>query len=435
MKLTIFDGSTARYAASRSAAVSAIGAVALSLLTLAGTASFSSVATAQDNRTTTVKGRARPELDALGVRQGGFLLFPAVVVGMDYNDNIFAVQDNANEDHIFGAEPELRVSSDWNRHALNFFGQGQVVRLVSNEQENFEEYNLSADGQVDIRRDTNVTFGAGYQLDSEERGSVDDANGTEPTEVVVKTLDAGLYNRWNRVAVNVDGSFAQRDFDDVPTSTGSVNNDDRDRNEYLLELRAGYEIVPQYEAFIKLIGTSVDYDDATDDAGVNRDSDGYEIRLGARIDISGKLFGDVFISYIERDFDADTLQDIEEVSGGVNLTWNATQLTTVVGSITRGIDETTLGSAGGNVQTAVNASVDHELLRNLILSGNLGVSRDEFDGTDREDDYIRGGISAQYMLNRYLYFNLGYDYTDRDSSTAGADYDRNRISARVKVQL
>ena len=197
----------------------------------------------------------------------------------------------------------------------------------------------------------------GFEKGVEDRGSVDDANGITPTDFKVETLDVGFNNKWNRVSLRVQGGFTRRDFDDVRTTTGITNNDDRDRDEFKLDLRGGYEIQPQYEAFAQLILSSVNYEDALDDGGVDRDNEGFEIRGGARIDLTGLLFGDVFLGYISRDYEDNTLTSVDEFSAGVDLTWNVTQLTTVKGGVRRGISETTLVSASGNLSTSINASV------------------------------------------------------------------------------
>tara|TARA_R110002126_G_scaffold8097_12_gene38878 strand:- start:9078 stop:10289 length:1212 start_codon:yes stop_codon:yes gene_type:complete len=399
------------------------------------TADFAPAFAQTDSRTTTVGGRERPELDALGVKRGGFTVFPSVEVSETYEDNIFNDQTGTIDDFITTVTPAVRVLSNWSTHSLRFNGSGDIVRYATNDKEDNEKYKLSTDGRLDIQRDTSVSGLIGYEKSVEDRGSVDDANGLTPTEYDVISLDAGFRNKWNRVSLDSRGTLRRRDFDDVATTAGVTNNDDRDRDEYKLDVRGEYEILPEYNAFAQVILTSIDYDSAVDDAGVNRDNEGYEIRGGARIDISGLLFGDVFVGYISRDYEAASLNSVDEFSAGVDLTWNATALTTVKGGVKRGVSETTLVSSSGNLSTAVNASVDHELLRNLILTGRLGVSRDEFKGTNREDEYIRAGVRAKYMLNRYVYLTLDYDYATRESNAANSDYDTNKVLFKIRGQL
>ena len=71
-----------------------------------------------ESRLTTVKSRARPESDAVGIRSGGFMILPTISVSESYNDNILASESNTRDDLITDVEPAIIVKSDWNRHAL-----------------------------------------------------------------------------------------------------------------------------------------------------------------------------------------------------------------------------------------------------------------------------------------------------------------------------
>lgn len=388
-----------------------------------------------DSRTTTVNDRQRPELDALGAKAGGFTIYPSIEIDETYNDNIFATETGTIDDFVTTVRPAVRIASDWNQHYLGFNGSADIVRYWDNDAEDHETANLTVDGRVDIRRDTNVTAAAGYELGSEERGSVDDAGGVAPTEFDVVSYDVGVFNKWNRVSVRADGSLRERDFDDVRTTGATVNNDDRDRDEYKLDIRGGYEIQDEYEAFVQLILTSVNYHDTLDDNGLARDSEGYEVRAGARIDFTGVLFGDVFAGYLERDYDDATLSSVDTIVGGLDLTWNVTPLTTIAGGVTREVAETTLTAASGTLTTEYSLSVDHELLRNLILSARASMSTEEFEGTSREDDYLKAGIGAKYMLNRNFSIVFDYDFSERDSNVAGSDNEINKVLLRLRAQF
>ncbi|MGE0747638.1 MAG: outer membrane beta-barrel protein [Rhodospirillales bacterium] len=386
--------------------------------------------------------RPRPELDPLGVPVGGFLLFPQLTVGEEWNSNIFAQDDGLEtDDFITHVQPSLNLISQWSRHGARAFFQGDFAFYADNDGENYEDLAAGFNGRLDVVGDSSrpesfLRGGFTYRRQHEERGSPDDVFGLEPTIYNVLSPTVGGVARFGRFGVSLDGTLNRFDFDDTEVAGGlRVNQDDRDRNEWLLALQTSYQIQQEYEAFIRLTLNKRDYDDRFDDIGFERSSDGYEIIGGAQVDLTGLIFGDFFFGWRSQSYDDTRLTDIDGPTYGMGLTWNVTQLTSARFRISRTIEETTLGGASGYFATDMRANVDHELLRNLILSANAGYAKNDYEGISREDDFYRFGISGKYLLNRYLYVTLGYGYEVRDSNVAGQDYDRNTVLLRLQGQL
>ena len=398
---------------------------------------------ARIRRGETVKNRERPELDPLGARLGTFLVFPRLVVQESYDDNIFAVDNGKESDFITRVRPGLKIQSDWNNHAVGFFGSGDIGRYVNNGDEDFEDFRLGATGRVDVLRSTNVRGRVSYEARHENRSSPDDVNGSQPTEFDV--LSAGIvgFHNFGRVNVSLEGTFDQFDFDDVATSLGTIiNNDDRDRDEIEGAVRVGYEIIPDYEAFVRGAYNIRDYDsDVGDDPAnpLDRDSDGYDVVAGVRIDFGGITFGDFFAGYRSQDFDDPTLASVNGPTIGADITWNVTPLTTIVGGVSRVVRETTTTDSAGNNSSArffttAALSADHELLRNLLLGARLSASQDDFEGIERTDEIYRAGINATYMLNRHLYISGGYDFRMRNSDVSSQDFKDNVFFLTLRAQ-
>jgi len=384
----------------------------------------------------TVTERQRPDLDPLGMHAASFLVFPKFSLGESYNDNIFATTGNRKDDFITTLSPELRAQSDWNRHFLAFEARGDIGRYATNSSEDFEDATISANGRVDIVRDAFVSGGATLNKFHEDRGSPDEVNGKFPTEYMVFSPTVGAANRWNRFSLRGDATLQRYMYDNAVTSTGSsINNKDRDRSQYTVSLRGGYEIVPEYEAFVRVAYNTVNYSSAVDDNGFNRDSDGYEAVVGTRIDLSGVTYGDVFAGYRRQMYDDARLRTVNGPTFGGAITWNVTSLTTAKGSIVRTVEESTLSNASGFFATDFRASVDHELLRNLLIGATVGYLVDDYEGISREDDYYKAGAYARYLMNRNLYLTARYDYERRASDAVGADYDKNIFMLRLETQL
>jgi hypothetical protein len=402
----------------------------------AGFVSLAAMAQDEPERNVSVTDRFRPDYSPIGIRQGGFLILPQLHVAETYDDNILAVESGKKDDFITTVEPSIRARSTWSQHALNFVADAQLAYYADNSGEDHHNYGFGADGRIDITRDSFIDGGVLYRRFHEERTSADDAGGGELTEYTTLAPRAGFFQRWNRASLKVDGNAQKFDFDDVTQSSGAVvDNDDRDRTRYLGSARLGYEIVPQYEAFLRAEYNQVDYDEAMDSDGVNRDSDGFEVTAGLRIDVTNVLFGDVFVGYRRQSYDAATLDSIDGATYGGALTWNPSRLTTVKALIERTVEETTQTDASGYFSTRYGVSVDHELLRNLIVGAATSYTVNQYKGNGRDDDIVEAGIYTRYLMHRNLYLSARYGYEQRESNVANADYDKNVFMLRLETQF
>lgn len=381
----------------------------------------------------------------LGMRAGGFLVFPKLEVSEVYDDNIFLDDSGEVEDLITNIKPSLTVRSNFPRHELNLRATADIGFYASETGENFEDYGGGFDGRIDTFRRANIFGGVVYAQKHEDRGSPDDVgvggvNPVEPTEYTRITANAGHFGTLGRFNTTIEGEFTRYDYDDAVDSVGlTIINDDRDRNEIVGSVRLAYEIVRGYEAFVRGAYNFRDYEDAVDGEGFDRDSQGYEIAVGATFDLPGLFEGDVFIGYLEQDYDDPTFNTESSPTGGLSLTWNVTRLTTIKGSLSISVVETTFSptpgvGASSYLATVGSLDVDHELLRNLIIRAGVSYTNNDYQGISREDDLYTARLSADYFINRYLFVGASYGFKRRDAGIADTDYEQNRFMIRVGVQ-
>lgn len=391
---------------------------------------------AEPQRGETITERGRRRFRADGARAGAFLVFPSFAVTRRHDDNIFATSTGEVGDFVTLLTPSVRVQSDWSNHALNFSANGEVARFADRSRENYEDFFVGFDSRFDVRRSTNVFAGASFSDRHENRSSPDDVVGLEPTEFDIISSNIGGFHRFNRLSIRVEGTGDRLDFDDASTAAGvNINNDDRDRVEYRASARFGYEINPTSSAQVALIYNKVDYDDSFDDLGLNRDSDGYAVQVGAVIDLTGLISTDFLIGVFEQSFDDPTFGNIDGSTFQLGVTWDVTPLTTVTGSLSRSVQQSTLAATSGVLRSSAAVGINHELLRNLILSADFLGTRDDFRGTTREDEILDFSIGAQYLINRRVTAEVGLQAVERDSDLAAFDFDRNRIFFRLVGRL
>ncbi|TKW61357.1 MAG: hypothetical protein DI628_01650 [Blastochloris viridis] len=367
----------------------------------------------------------------MGIRAGSFLVIPKVELVETYNDNIYASSNNEESDFVTSVKPEVSVRSNWSRHALNAKAGAEVRKFADNSEEDETNYNVAMDGRVDVLRDTSIGGGVSYARDHEDRGNPNTIGSPdEPIEYTTKIARIGAYRGLGRANARFDSEVKQLEYDNGQTAAGvPLNNSARDRNEYTQTLRLGYQIDSRFEAFVKGAIDSRVYDDKS----IARSSHGQTYTAGTTFDISGKTRGEVYAGIASRNYTNAAREDIDEPVWGGKVTWNATDLTSVIASVDRTIEETTLAGASGFVNTDYRVGVEHALTRDILLKGNVGYLQADYqgNGANRDDETYTAGAGIDYYLSRCFKAGLGYQYTNRQSNVAGGDYGRNTVMLRL----
>jgi hypothetical protein len=383
----------------------------------------------------TVATRAHPGLDPIGAHIGGLLLSPALQIGAERVDNIFADEQDPRADVITRLEPALDLQSDWSRHALRGSVTGVLARYRDNPSEDYNDFTAEARGRLDVRRDGRIDIGGRLARLHEDRGSPDDVNGFEPTRYQASSVFASTGMGFGRWRIALDAVTEWLFYEDVLATGGVINNEDRDRTEDNAGLEVAYEFAPARSLFARARVNRRDYRAERDDFGLDRDSTGSELVGGARVDFTGVLGAAAYAGRVAQDYEDPALPPLDATDFGATLTWSPTGLTTIAATLARSVEETTFDGASSVRRTVANLNLDHELLRNLLLNGQVQRSDDVFNGIPREDAYDAWTVGARYLANRYLVGILRFSRDRRDSNVAGEDYRRNRILLALRGQF
>ena len=376
----------------------------------------------------TVTERPRPDYDPLGIRAGTFLVFPELGVNGVYSDNVGFDEDDEESDFALVLQPSAEFVSQWSRHLLQLEVGSDISIQTEESDEDFQDFFAVGSGRVDVSRQTNVVANAQARLDHEGRDDPEDAGDDELTDIYRFGGGLAVNHQINRLGFTLGGDVLRSVFDD---------DDEEDRNAtvYDLLLRTSYDVSPRFDMFVEGRYNVEDRDDNVDDNGIERDTDGYEARLGASVDLTAVLFGEAFAGYRVQRFEEDAFDDETGLSFGVDLNWNPTLLTSIGLSGQRDFRPTDEGGAASNFRTEFGVTVDHEVLRNVIINGEARYQNDDFRGDDREDDSFLLGGGVTVWLNRNLSVNAGYDYSERDSNQAGEDFTVNQVSIGLTLRL
>lgn len=380
-----------------------------------------------------VMDRPRPDYDAKGLPIGGFRLRPALDVGAAYDDNVYRTATGKKHDFFYTITPSFDLKSDWSRHLLELSGSFTRDQYNSRRSENRNDWYVAGNGRLDIDRDAALTANGSYNVQHEPRYSADQpGTAAEPTQYAILHGGSTLSYTPNRFGVELGGSYDRYDFDPTKLTGGGVfDNRDRDRDQYRGTAKVSYEIGPGYALFLRGTYDTRRFDTA---AGQARDSHGYRADAGATMFLTHLLQGEIFVGFVRQKFTA-PYRSVSAVDYGAKLHWYATSLMTVHLSASRLFHDTTIAGASATDDQSVSLAVDYELLRDLILQAHVDLTDSRFLGTARDDKLLETGLTAKYLINRFLSANAGYAYQRRSSSAAGQGFTDNLFQAGLHFQL
>ncbi|MDO9263330.1 MAG: outer membrane beta-barrel protein [Desulfosalsimonadaceae bacterium] len=372
----------------------------------------------------------------IGIQQGAFMIYPQLKAGMTYNDNIYATDTNTKSDWIATIAPNVLASSTWSRHALKLDAGMDTGFYMDESDEDYYNAHVLANGRVDVVQDSYFDLKAGYENIYEDRGSPDSlASWSDPGRYEVLSAGAWANQDMGRFFLKTGGNLANYNYHSVDmVGGGSDTQESRDRNEYDVDARVGYEWLPNVNPFME---ARYNWRQYNKDELALRDSNGYRIGAGTGIYMGGITSCEVFGGYMSQDYDDREREDVSSAWYGLTLLWDATQLTSVKAGVKRDVKETTLAGASGIIGTDVDFRVSHELLRNVKVGLDLGYTYDNYEGVNVNDKYYRVGPNVSYQLNRYLSADLGYEFRQRDSSQNERlrNYDTNMVMCSITGRL
>ncbi len=370
-----------------------------------------------------VLNRPRPDYDPIGFRSASFTLRPSIGGSGLYFSNVFNAQNNRRSDYAFELMPSLRLASNLPRHAFNASITSRSLFFRQNTSENRTDVMAFADGRFDISAATNVTLDGGYMVYHELRGTPDlPGNAASPTQFSIATTRLAVNHRINRLQTQAGVSYMRLDYRDtqlVQPGPAIRDNSDRNRNIFTVYGQGAYEFSPGYLGFLRGSYNTRNYDLRVDNAAFARDSNGFELNGGAQFELSRLLIGQLYAGYLQQTFDDVRFARASGPAFGASLQWLPTELTTVRFNARRSVEETIILGASSYTASRFGIGVDHELLRNLVLSADAIFDNNQYNNTPRRDRFYGMSLGAAYYMNRNLQFNASYVLAHRESNLTG----------------
>jgi len=239
-----------------------------------------------------------------------------------------------------------------------------------------------------------------------------------------------------RVGFEIDAVVNDYQFTNEPTFNGGLAIEgDRNRREFIITPRVSYELTPGYQAFVEAGANWRDYNSTFDATPqhLKRSSSGYTAAVGTQLNLSNLISGQVYVGYQDQDYDDPRLASNSGVYLGASLLWNVTELTSLKFTASRSVQETILVGSSGYWDTELVATVEHELLRNLLLTADARYTINDYQGVSRNDTTIAGDVGGRWKFTEVYSVGVTGLIQHRSSNQRGNDFTRTVIGVDFKA--
>ena len=89
------------------------------------------------------------------------------------------------------------------------------------------------------------------------------------------------------------------------------------------------------------------------------------------------------------------------------------------------IDETTIANSSGALTQRATLEVQHDLRRNLSLTGLIGISETDYEGVKLTEETVTAGARLEYKLTRSVAVRASFIHERLKSTAPGSDYTAN----------
>lgn len=366
------------------------------------------------DRNVSVRERIYPDYSPLGIDLGGFTASPSLKISPSFSDNIYRDNNRRVSDFYVVIEPYVALRSNWSNHRTLFEAGGDIERYTTQTLRNQNGWYLHNATRLDVKSDLNVTLDGRIGRNYESPYSEDvSRNQVVPSSYLRKSASVKtVYGGSSRARLTGALEYSDYVFSPVKFANGFTREQTyRDRSIVRATALGEYALSPSIATYGELAYDHTHYPAPAFGGGPNRSSNGYAVISGVNFDLAGVARGSVGIGYSAREYDTPAAyRNAHGVSVQANLDFFPSELTTVSLTVQRQLQDVSLGTGGAYWDNRIGVSLDHELLRNLILSTNASyILRDYIENSSRTDVW-QIGFNGDYTPNRFLKFGAAISY-------------------------
>ena len=324
--------------------------------------------------------------------------------GLEYNDNLFLAERNADSDTIWRLTPGVDV----------LFGQNSLAQGTFTYTEEFKFY--SDNSSIDTSLST---VNASLVYDNEKTKVDAKAGFQQLDQPTADARGAGLVKRdVTDFGVNGEYNLTEKTsfklgitYNDTAYAAASF----ADWEYYQIPVNYYYEVAPKLDASF-----GFSYKDNMLGNGQS-DTEEYYYNVGARGELAPKLTGELSLGYKQSEFEVGDSQSTFGIDS--KFTYVYSEKTSLDANLSNGFGFSGVGESYRTL--AFGGGLTSSISEQLQIGARLSYSNNDYLTTTQDDKLISASVNASYKYNEYVTFAGSFAMTDNNSNRAGSDFTGN----------
>lgn len=372
----------------------------------------------------------------VGIDLGAFELVPTLTTTVGFNDNVTQSRGNEQEiDSWFSVvTPRFTLVNNFGLNSLRFGYQLSRGDYFSSSADDYTDHLIFASLDYELNSRHRIKSSIDFEDGHDGRGTAFSRGAgtelSEPDEYKESEVDFTYSYGALSAQARFDLNLNYRDLD------YKIDTDEykaRDRSKSTVGGTFYYNIGAATDLLFETSLTDVEYS-FSQDGPATRDSLETKFLVGAQWQSTASTSGYAKIGYQDKDFDAAGRENFAGTTWQAGIVWEPLERATFILDSQNEARET---NGDGDFIRRKDLSLQwrHEWLQRLRTQAGIAVGTDDYEGSGRTDDIQNLNFAVIYEFRRWLTFDLGYTYSERDSNQDVIDYDQNIYRLTAKVTL
>lgn len=361
----------------------------------------------------------------LPLEENGVLAALSIAYKNDSN-----VQRNGlgQSDDLISVRPDIAYANYFGKHALSVGYTGEYTRFSDQSNLNFENHSLLGA----------LNFDHSLRFTSKISGSLQ--KGVEdPSQVNSLINNFEEFTKYRKAAINGELAYGRQESIGQIIVGLDIANADYDNNQQEFRnmdsigayTQFFYRIAPNTRAVIEVSYYDFNYNDVEN--FLNQSSQQASILGGLEWVYSDQLSTSFRVGYQIKDFEDDSLNNVDGLSFALGLDWQPTERISLNIEGSQSANESTIAGLPERVSTSISMNVEHELAQRLTGYGSYSFGLDDFGA--REDTNNDAKIGLIYKIKQWMNATLEYQYQERDSDFENFSYNANVVMLSFEMAI